>query len=406
VTPGERVAVRVTADAARRVRAGHPWVFDGSITSGPAPDDVPAGTLAVVFDPSRRFAGIGLWDPASPMRVKMLHHGAPRAIDASWWDERIGAAFERRATLARSGDTDSYRCIHGESDGFPSLVLDRYADTYVLELFGDLWWPHLDDVMGALAERLDHDDRVVLRTARGARPDLHGSAEGAVLLGTAPDGPVRCRELGLLYDVDVVSGQKTGRFLDQRENRRFVRSLARERRVLDVFCADGGFTLAAAAGGASSVHSVDASAPAIAATVAHLELNIDQGTVPPCRHRSTVGDAFEVMARLKAAGERYDLVVVDPPAFARRREQVEGAIRAYRRLAALAVDLTAPGGYYVQASCTARVRADDIVDAMRRAAGRSGRPFIVESILGHAADHPIGFPEAAYLDAVVARIPG
>lgn len=398
-----RLAVRVTKDALRQVRGGHPWIFDAAVVA--APDDGAAGDLAVVFDDRRRFAAIGLWDPASPIRVRVLHHGRPRQIDADFWTGRLLDAHERRGELVDSAETTAWRWVHGENDGLPGLVVDRYGDTLVVKLYSAAWFPHLEQVVAAL-RAVWTPERIVLRLGRVAARHAGAGApgDGTTLVGAPPEGPVPFLEHGLHFEADVVHGQKTGHFLDQRDNRALVGGLARGRRVLDVFSCTGGFTVHAAAGGASLVHSVDLSAPAITAARANLARNDGLPAVRACRHESTVGDAAEVMAQMVAEGRRFDVVVVDPPSFASRKDQVAGALRAYARLTELAVGLVEQGGTLVQASCSARVPTDEFVATVRAAADRAGVGLRDERRTGHAVDHPVGFAQGEYLKAVVATV--
>jgi 23S rRNA (cytosine1962-C5)-methyltransferase len=398
---GRRVAVRVTEDARRQVRGGHPWVFESSITS--TSDGARSGDLAVVFDSRRRFQAIGLYDPDSPIRVRVLHHGRPAPIDDGWWRERLAEVLARRSELAASADTTAYRCVHGENDGLPGLVADRYGDVLVVKLYSAAWIPHLRTVVDTLGE-LVATDAVVLRLSRAVqgRPS-GGLADGMVLTGHL-DGPVLYRENGFLLEADVVSGQKTGTFLDQRENRALVGSLAAGARVLDVFACTGGFSVAAAAGGARSVHSVDRSATALAAAHRNMGRNRHLAAVAACRHRSTGGDAFEVMAGLGERGERFDVVVVDPPSFAQNQASVGAAIGAYARLTDLAVRLVADGGLLVQASCSSRVGAEDFAALVHRTAAASGHRLDELHRTGHPVDHPVGFAQGAYLKALYARV--
>ena len=396
-----RVAVRVTPAALREVRAGSPWVFDGSVTS--ATDSGGAGDLAVVFDDKRRFAAIGLWDPASPIRIKVLHAGAPTTIDDAWWRGALRSAFERRASLAQDDETNAYRLVHGENDGLPALVVDRYASTLVVKLYSPAWFPHLAVVVDGLTELLV-PERIVLRLARAvAGADTFGLADGDVLVGEAPTGPVLFRERGLTMEADVVRGQKTGHFLDQRDNRSLVRGLAAGRDVLDVFASTGGFALAAAAGGAHSVHLVDQSAPALATAERNLGHNRRLRAVRECATRSTVGDAFDVLAALDRRADRdadrFDVVILDPPSFASRQTQVDRALRAYAALTRLGVALLRPGGVLVQASCSSRVTPDQFFETVLGAAHLHEMRRT-----GHALDHPISFPQGAYLKALFARV--
>lgn len=395
------IAVRVTPDALRQVRRGSPWIYDGSITSAAREGD--AGDLAVVFDDDRKFAAIGLWDPHSPIRIKVLHRGKPVSIDAAFWRTLASTALDRRSGLVADPDTTGYRVVHGENDGLPGFVADRYGDTIVVKLYTAAWFAHLDDVVAELVT-LTGARRVVVRLARSVAAHAPaGRSDGSVLLGAPLDGPVAFRERGLAMEADVVGGQKTGHFLDQRDNRTLVRGMSEGRTLLDVFASTGGFALAAAAGGARSVHLVDLAAPALDAARRNLGRNQHLAEVRRCATRFTVGDAFEVMAALAAAEERYDIVVVDPPSFAPNQAAVDRAIRAYTRLTHLALGVLAPGGTLVQCSCSSRVTADQFFDTVHAAARAAKRPLTELRRTGHAVDHPIGFEHGEYLKALYAR---
>jgi 23S rRNA (cytosine1962-C5)-methyltransferase len=391
--------VRVTPDALRQIRGGHPWVFDASVTS--VGHHGAPGDLAVVFDDRRRFAAIGLYDPTSPIRIRILHHGDPVPIDDAWFADRIASAFAQRAMVASDGRTNAYRVVHGENDGLPGLVIDRYDTTAVIKAYSAAWLPHVRAVAAGLPPQLR--ERVILRLGRVAGRDA-AAFDGVALVGELPDAPVPFLEAGLSFEADVVRGQKTGHFLDQRDNRVRVGQLADGKRVLDVFACTGGFSVHAAAGGATEVVSVDQSAPALATARRNMARNAE--TVAGTRHDTVVGDAFTVMSDLAAAGRRFDIVVVDPPSFASRRDQVPAARRAYARLTTLAVALVEPGGTLVQASCSSRLTADDFFATVEQAASRVGRPLRVTARTGHPPDHPIGFPEGAYLKALFADVAG
>ncbi|MEI2698697.1 MAG: class I SAM-dependent rRNA methyltransferase [Microthrixaceae bacterium] len=399
MTPS-RLAVRVTRDAARQVRGGHPWVFDGSVVSV-KPDGAP-GDLAVIFDDRRKFMAIGLYDPASPIRIKVLHAGSPTPIDDAFWIDRLTAALELRRRLVDDPTTTALRWVHGENDGLPGLVLDRYGDTTVVKLYSAAWFAHLDAVVSA-AQQVLVADRVVLRLARNVAPD-GARADATALVGELPNRPVRFLERGLTFEADVVHGQKTGHFLDQRDNRFRVRNRATGARVLDVYACTGGFSVNAAAGGAELVHSVDINAAAIATARRNMDHNRGLPAVRACHHHDTVGDAMAVMAEMSDHGRRFDLVVVDPPSFASRKDQVPGALRAYGRLTELALRLLEPGGTLVQASCSARVSEADFFATVGAAAQRHGVVLVDALRTSHAVDHPIGFPEGGYLKAVFATV--
>ncbi len=397
-----RVAVRVNNDARRQIRGGHPWVFESSITS--AGDDARSGDLAVVFDAERRFQGIGLYDPSSPIRVKMLHHGKPVQITPEWWRQRFTDAFEHRASLFTSTSTTGFRCVHGENDGLPGLVVDRYGAALVIKLYSAAWVPHLRTIMTVLDQLLS-PEVVVVRLSRALQSDgAVGIGDGAVLVGEPPVAPILFRENDLVLEADIVAGQKTGHFLDQRDNRRLVGLEAAGARVLDVFACTGGFSVSAASGGARSVRSVDVSAQALEAATRNFAHNRHVPEVRGCRLDTTVGDAFDVMAGLQAGGEHFDLVVVDPPSFAHAQADVPGAFRAYRRLTALAVRLVDDGGLLVQASCSSRVSEDDFFSEVHRSAGDAGRALVEVRRTRHPLDHPVGFQHGAYLKALFARV--
>ena len=397
-----RLAVRVTRDALRQIRGGHPWVYAESILS--VSHDGAPGDLAVVFDDRRRFAAIGLWDPTSPIRLRVLHQGKATPIDETFWGDRLRAALALRVPLRDDPGTDAYRCVHGENDALPGLILDRYGAAAVLKLYTAAWLPHLHEIVPAIAEQLG-SETLIVRFSRSIAPDLRGGlAEGAALIGTTPSAPVRFLENGLDFEADLVAGHKTGHFLDQRENRQRVRGLAEGASMLDVFACTGGFSVHAAAGGAVDVHSVDISEPALATARRILDRNRTDPAVAACRHKTTTGDAFEVLADLRDRGRSFDLVVVDPPSFAGKASAVPGAIASYGRLAGLAASVVTPGGVLVQSSCSSRVTADQFHTTIQAAVRSAGRELDVIERTRHALDHPVGFAQGAYLKSVFAIV--
>ncbi len=395
----KRLAVKVTPDALRHVKARHPWVFEESVTS--ISHEADAGDLAVIFDNDRKFVALALYDPASPIRFRILHVGRPTPIDAPWWRARIDAALQKREAFTSDPAADelAYRVINGENDGLSGLVVDRYAGVLVIKLYSAAWFPHLLRLTRALLD-VTGCDGVVLRLARNLQSrESFGLGDGDVIAGLVADGPVRFSEGGLAFEADVRAGQKTGHFLDQRANRRRVGSMAAGRDVLDVFASTGGFSVHAAAGGATSVHAVDLSAPTLEAAERNMALNVHLDAVHNCTFTTEVGDAFEVMVQLARAGKAYDIVVVDPPSFAQRQANVDGALRAYTRLTHLALRLVKPGGVLMQASCSSRVTADQFFDTVLDAAAAAGRPMTEIVRTGHDIDHPVGFREGEYLKA-------
>lgn len=398
-----RIALHVQPAAERALRSGHPWLYDQAIRKQSHAGA--SGDLAVIFDRKGRFLAVGLYDPDSPIRVRVLQQGAAAPINAEWFAARLRAAVARRDPLPAQGTT-GYRLVHGENDGLPGLVIDRYAETLVLKLYTAAWLPHLRDVIAGL-QSVQPFGTLVLRMSRKLVPltEPYGLADGQVLIGTAPSGPVIFEENGLRFGADVVQGHKTGFFFDQRENRAHVRALSSGRSVLDVFAYSGGFSVYAAAGGAVSVLSVDTSAPALEAAAANFALNQDRAQVSAAQHTFRVGDAFEQLQRLGAEGQRFDLVIVDPPSFAKSAAEVRGALAVYARLTRLALQVLSAGGVLVMSSCSSRVSPDDFFGEVTRAAAGVGRPLRELRRTGHALDHPIGFPEGEYLKCLFATAP-
>jgi 23S rRNA (cytosine1962-C5)-methyltransferase len=413
-----RLRLRITAAAESAVRSGHPWVFSDSILESNRAGQT--GELAVIYDRKDRFLAVGLFDPDSPIRVRILHAGKPQTIDRAWWQARLEQALARRRDLF-DAQTTGYRLIHGESDGWPGLVLDRYDSTLVLKLYTAAWLPRLDDTLALLKENVP-GERVVLRLSRNMerRPLARRDGEivfseravpdqpslGSFRLRTASPrqvgaagfgAPIIFQESGLRFEADVLRGQKTGFFLDQRENRREVETLARGRRVLNAFSFSGGFSVYAARGGAMAVMDLDISAHALAAAQRNFALNKIFPGVAACHHDTAQGDAFEWLA---ASAAKFDLVVLDPPSFAKRATEREGALRAYERLATLGIARLAPDGILVAGSCSAHVPAEDFFEVVRRAAAKSGKKFTELKTLRHPPDHPATFKEAEYLKVI------
>jgi len=365
------------------------------------------GDLGVVFDRKDRFLAIGLIDPSSPIRLRILHQGSPAKIDDDWFRRRIRAAWEERAPLRDPSRprTDGYRVVNGESDGLPGLVADIYAGTLVLKLYTAAWIPHLRSVVPALLDACPAQ-RLVLRMNRSMRRDtkhLHGLEDGRILLGAPLDGPVVFHENGLRFEADPVDGQKTGFFLDQRDNRARVGALSKGLDVLNVFSYTGGFSVYAARGGARTVTSVDISRQAIDAVERNLALNRGNPAVAACTHHGVADDAFAVLETLSRSGRRFGLVILDPPMFAQSAAQVEQALRAYARLTQLGLSVLERGGVLVQASCSNRVDADDFFRMIGEAASERGRPLRDATFTGHALDHPVRFADGAYLKCVFAK---
>jgi 23S rRNA (cytosine1962-C5)-methyltransferase len=409
--PSERrLAIRVTPDALRRIRARHPWVYDRSIDSVNHADGSP-GDIGIVFDKNRKFAAIGLWDPNSPIRLRMLHVGDPVTIDEAWFADSISKSVARRRILfdrhVGSGKAvygPGYRAVNGENDGLPALIVDCYSDVAVIKLYSEIWYPHLPAIVeGVLAAT--HASSVVLRLARNLKErETYGLDDGDVIVGDIPDGPVLFSEGDLTFEADVQRGQKTGHFLDQRANRLAVGKMAGAKRVLDVFASTGGFTVHAAAGGAISVHAVDLSEPTLAVARRNLDRNAGIPAVAACSVTTDVKDAFDAMGELGRSGKKYDLVVVDPPSFAQKAADTGRARAAYAKLTKLAIGLIDDGGILMQSSCSSRVTTTEFFDTVTEAAEEHGAVLTQVKRTGHDVDHPVTFEEGEYLKAGFWRV--
>lgn len=393
-----RLAIKVKPAVERKIRQLHPWVFDEGIVKQSAEGQ--SGDLAVIFDQKKnRFLALGLYDPHSPIRIKLLQFGKGATIDAAWFGAKIEAAHALRAPLLAT-DTNSYRLLHGENDGLPGLVADVYADVLVLKLYSTIWLPYLSVLVPLLQARAAAS-AVVLRLSRAVSQrtdELQGLADGQVIAGTLADEVVVFREHGVLFSANVIHGHKTGYFLDHRENRRRVGSMASGKTVLDVFSYAGGFSVHALAGGATEVTSLDISAQALAMAQANARLNVAD---PP--HEIRVGDAFEELAALRRMGASYDIVVIDPPSFAKRASERDRALHQYRQLAALGAALVSPKGWLILASCSSRVTSAVFFEAMKQELAACAPHFALQLTTEHDVDHPIGFPEGAYLKCMYWR---
>ncbi len=388
--------LRVSQKTETILRSGHPWLFSDSVRDQSRPGTM--GELAIIYDRKDQFLGLGLFDPDGPIRVRMLHIGKPQKVDHAWWQQHLAAALDHRRNLFDS-QTTGYRLCNGESDGWPGLVLDRYDSTLVLKIYTTVWLSRLNEIIEIIAEQVPHE-RLILRMSRNIQEQALPLTEGQILRGEPLRELVVFLESGIRFEIDVVLGQKTGFYLDQRENRRRVEALANGRRVLNAFSFSGGFSLYAARGGAVSVTDLDISPHALAAADRNFALNMAQPAIARCQHVSVKTDAFDWLNSTAALPQSLDLIILDPPSLARRESERAQAIRAYGRLARSAIDLLRPKGILVACSCSAHVSASEFLGSVRAAATQAGRLFTELQTTSHAPDHPATFPEANYLKAI------
>jgi 23S rRNA (cytosine1962-C5)-methyltransferase len=390
-------SIQLRKDLARHLRAGHPWVFKRAIDR---PPKLPAGTIVDV-ESDGHFIARGYYDPASAISIRVLTREPAEPIDAAFWRRRVARAVGLRKELIR--DTTGYRLVHGESDALPGVVVDRYDHTAVLKLYSAGLTPWRGQIVEALREESEGLTGVFGRDEIPRDDDDDGGAPaGRVLWGAEPPDRIVIYEHGMKILVDVRRGQKTGFFLDQRENRRMVRELSRSRGdALNLFSYTGGFSVAAALGGAKHVVSVDLDRDAIALARDVFRAN----GLDPADHAFAAEDAFEILARYKKEGRRFDLVVCDPPAFAKSQKAVDGALAGYASLNRAALAVLAPGGLLVTASCSARVSAEQFFDAVKEAAFKAKVDLQIVAETRQPPDHPISpqFREGRYLKCIVLR---
>lgn len=390
------VSVQVTPAAEKSIKKGHPWVYAEAVVKTSREAD--AGDIAAIFSSKREFVALGLFDPTSPIRIRILSTKPKTTIDSEWLTSAITSALEKRQKLFDDPDTDGFRLLHGENDNIPGLVADIYRNVLVIKIDTAGWVPHIElicDIFSALVK----PETTVLRLSRTIEPTGKYS-DGAILRGRPVKSAVVFSENGLLFEADPVNGQKTGFFLDQRENRAKAGKLAKGRDVLNIFAYNGGFSLYAAQGGARSVISLDIAPQALEAAKRNFALNPQLAA----KHETICADAFEAMKHMADRGRKFGMVIVDPPSFARKQADIPNALAAYEKLTRLGVNLTDKDGILISASCSARVSAEDFFDAVLKTVRKSGRKITEIDRTLNAPDHPVGFAEGAYLKCIYIRL--
>ncbi len=392
VREGKTVQLRLRKDLTRSIKRGHAWLYSDAIELV----DADSGSVAVLSDRrgDKRLAS-GIYDPQHAIPLRVCRTQPPLALDDAWLAGQLRVAAElRKAAFDRS--TNGYRLVAGEGDGMPGLIIDVYDKTAVIKLDGGA--PESFYQPRGIAQWLSAEhgmERVVLRWRERGRG-------GEALLGEPPMEPVSFLENGLRFSADVLQGQKTGFFLDQRDNRALIERISRGRRVLNLYSFNGGFSVAAGRGGAQHVTSVDIAAPAIAAAEQHWLMN----ELPVDRHRGVTADCFEFLEASAGDRERWELVICDPPSFAPNEKSRERALAAYGRLAQLAAKVTAPHGFLALASCSSHVDSLSFREVNTEALGRSRRSAMLLADNSLPLDHPtpLAMPELRYLKFQLFRL--
>ena len=378
------ITLELPASLKSRLGQGHPWVYRNHLRVVP---DAPSGTWVRVR--CGGFSAIGLWDATSAIAVRLFSRR--ETPDLQWVADRVTEAWELRAPV-RAGATTGYRWIYGESDGLPGIVVDLYGRYAVILTYAE----SVETLVPWVAEALHAHaalQGILWRPSAGALRSLWGRL---------PPDDLVVEEHGLLYHADLHAGQKSGLFFDQRENRLALGSWCQDKEVLDCFCYVGGFSLHALRGGATRVTACDAAGAAVEAARRNLALN-GLDTRP---HEFVTQDCFALLEEYQGSGRCFDVVILDPPSFARDRQSRRSAERAYARLNRLALGCIRPGGLLASASCTSQVSPEAFRAALAEAARRADRRLLTVHEAGQAVDHPVPahFPEARYLKFVVSRV--
>lgn len=392
-----------------RLRRGMPWLFDKYCSFDRATPQL--GDLVAIYGKRNQCIGIGLFDPHSPIRVRVL--GAPGDFSKNYLEQRFEDALKRRADNAiANAHTNGLRLLNGESEGLPGFVLDAYADTWVLKVYAACWLPYIHDfidVLSSYTSKIPNDiqnaaytvvpKRIVLRFGRECRSYFEkiGLNEAQLVAGSDDTPYADFLEHGAKFRAQVFRGQKTGFFLDQRLNRQLIRSLSADKKVLDICCYSGGFSVNAAIGAAQSVWSLDGDRHALDLVREHYNLNADNPGVANAEHVLQRANMFEWLEHAKSKRMLFDLIIADPPSFASSQAQLPTAEKAYLRLFAAAADCLKPRGQILCCSCSSHVGAEKFATLVKRALLH--RTLDAVDYTGLPPDHVAKFAEARYLKA-------
>ena len=389
-------SLHLRAGRDKSLRRRHPWVYSGAVERV---DGEPAsGETVLVKSAAGQPVAVAAWSPQSQIRARVWSFDCSRVVDGNFFRARIESALKLRTTLPACHHTNALRLVHGESDGLPGLIVDRYADVLVVQFLSagaEFWREAILDALGAetgceaIYERSDAEVR-----ALEGLPPRAGFARGNREARRCP-----ILEYGLHFRVDVEQGQKTGFFLDQRENRQRVRALAAGRELLDAFCYTGGFSVAALAGGASRVTALESSPVALEVARENLAAN----ALDASRVEFLQADVFKHLRQLRDQGASYGMIVLDPPKFAPTAAQAKNAARAYKDINLLALRLLRPGGLLATFSCSGGVPAELFQSIVAGAAADAGADARIIERLGAGVDHPVAlqFPEGEYLKGML-----
>lgn len=388
--------IRLHPGRHKRVQQGHPWVYSNEVQMDTAAKAVPPGSPVRLVDAGGAPLGIATFNPHTLIAARMLSSDPGTVVDGAFFRNRLAAALTLRQRLF---DRPFYRLVHAEADGLPGLIVDRYGDVVTVQANSVF----MDQRTGLVLDALDalfQPTAIILRNDSTQRA-MEGLPEETRLARGSLEGAVRVEENGDTLFADPLGGQKTGWFYDQRDNRAFIARFAADARVIDFFSYNGGFAVRCARAGARSVVAVDRSQPALDLAHRAAEAN---GVAD--RFEARRADAFHEMERLAAAGEQFEVVVADPPAFVKAKKDLAVGCRAYRKMVRLAARITAPGGFLLAASCSHNVDPPTFAEQVARGLTDAGRTGRVLRVSGAGPDHPLHphLPESAYLKAMVLQV--
>ena len=382
----------------------HPWVFAGAIhhleIDGNNVADIPTGQTVDLVTDKGEFVARGLYNGASNIRVRLYTWDADTELNHDFWDARLADAIELRQQFFLSSETSACRLVFSEGDGISGLTVDQYGDWLLVQFTSAALHVHAESLISILQSRIQPQG-IWLRTEKGMLENEQLELADGLISGVEPPRPLFITEQGTQFGVDVHEGQKTGFFLDQSANRQMIAQLATNKRVLDLFCYTGGFSITCGRHGAKMTLGIDSSATAIAAAQANAELN---GVGSICQFEKS--DVKAALKRLNTESQKFDMVIVDPPKMARRRNGLEKALKGYMRVNREALMLLEPGGLLVTCSCSGLVSRDNFEDMLSALAQQTRRGIQIIETRGGSMDHPVAAtcPESAYLKCYVCRV--
>jgi 23S rRNA (cytosine1962-C5)-methyltransferase len=395
-TPVKYPTIHMQAGRERRVQHGHPWVYSNEVQMDATAKAVTPGSPVRLLEASGKPLGVATFNPHTLIAARLLSPDPATRIDHAFFADRLKRAAALRQRLF---DRPYYRVVHAEADGLPGLIVDQFGDVVTVQANSVFMDRHTDMILAAIDEILA--PRALILRNDGTQRALEGLAEETRLVKGVIDGPIRLEENGVTFFANPLDGQKTGWFYDQRDNRAFIASLAKGGRAIDFYSYNGGFGVQCAVAGATSVVAVDRSALALENATRAAAAN---GVAD--RFEARRADAFQEMERLDATGERFEVVIADPPAFVKAKKDLGAGSRAYRKMARLAAKITAPGGFLLCGSCSHNVDPPTFAEQIARGLNDAGRAGRILRSAGAGPDHPVhpNLPESAYLKALVLQL--